>query len=322
VLLCASHTHHGPVLELDDWPTKENPYTRDLEKRLAELVLQAAKKCRPARLGVTSKDISFNRNRHSKRNDRPVDSELIVVRIETLAGKTIAHLVNFAAHPTMLPRDLNEFSADFPGALAQAVEEATGGVCLFLQGACGDLSPNSLGAPRHEEFGKRLAGEVLAMNREIDCPLGESAALQVRERQFRFAKRIDLGNPFLRAAASAAFFEKLIDFYEREYREGVRPCAATVLLNEQLAIVGVSGEFFSAHALSVKRRARLPHVLFVGYCNDFQQYFPTIEAAAEGGYGTDVITSPVEIGAGEQVINRILIDLYEMRGQIRPFPAN
>ncbi|HEY1379998.1 MAG TPA: hypothetical protein VGF55_24560, partial [Gemmataceae bacterium] len=28
VLLVGSHTHHGPVLELDTWPDAQNPYTR------------------------------------------------------------------------------------------------------------------------------------------------------------------------------------------------------------------------------------------------------------------------------------------------------
>src|SRR5207237_2260081 len=61
----------------------------------------------------------------------------------------------------------------------------------------------------------------------------------------------------------------------------------TVLLDGRLGFVGVSGEFFCGHALQLKRRARLEHLFFLGYCNDYQQYFPTIEAAAEGGYGAD-----------------------------------
>ena len=86
--------------------------------------------------------------------------------------------------------------------------------------------------------------------------------------------------------------------------------------------VGVSGEFFCGHALSLKRRARLEHLFFLGYCNDYQQYFPTIEAAAEGGYGTDPLVAPAEIGAGEKVMDRALIHLYQMRGQLPELPVN
>ena len=57
----------------------------------------------------------------------------------------------------------------------------------------------------------------------------------------------------------------------------------------------------------------------MGYCNDYQQYFPTIEVAAEGGYGTDFV-SPVEVGAGERIMDRALLRLFQMRGAIAPGP--
>jgi len=49
--------------------------------------------------------------------------------------------------------------------------------------------------------------------------------------------------------------------------------------------VGVSGEFFANHALRLKARARVKQLFFFGYANGYHQYFPTIEAVAEGGYG-------------------------------------
>src|SRR5262245_20881370 len=99
LVLVASHTHHGPVIELDNWPKPETSYGRQLEQKLAEVIVAAAKELKPARLGVASKEVALNRNRHSKRPDAPVDRELVVVRVEDSDGKPIAHLVNFAAHP-------------------------------------------------------------------------------------------------------------------------------------------------------------------------------------------------------------------------------
>ena len=43
-------------------------------------------------------------------------------------------------------------------------------------------------------------------------------------------------------------------------------------------------------------------------------YFPTIEAAAEGGYGADSAVSWVSLGAGEEIMDRALINLYTMLG--------
>ena len=91
----------------------------------------------------------------------------------------------------------------------------------------------------------------------------------------------------------------------------------TALLDGRIGFVGVSGEFFCGHALSLKRRARLEHLFFLGYCNDYQQYFPTLEASAEGGYGTDLYVSPVELGAGERIMDRALLHLYQMRGRLQ-----
>src|SRR5262245_33924392 len=150
IFLVASHTHHGPVLELDDWPDKQQPYVRELERKLGDLIVAAAKELRPARIGVASKEVPFNRNRHSRRADKPVDRELLVLRVEDADGKAIAHAVNFAAHPTMHPASLLKFSADYPGVMADLVEKETGAPCLFLQGAAGDLSANP-GAERGPE---------------------------------------------------------------------------------------------------------------------------------------------------------------------------
>ncbi len=314
LFVVASHTHHGPVLELDDWPTPKTSYVRELETKLSGAIASAAKSLRPARLGAAGKEVAFNRNRQSKREDRPVDRQLLVLRVEDADGKPIAHAVNFAAHPTMHPAEVLKLSADYPGALAALVEKETGAPCLFLQGAAGDLSPDRGALPGPGPFGEAVGREALVLARGIRCRALPADALQVREEDFTFRPRVNLSNPILRAALGKAFFPELIAFYEREYRDGVRPHLTVALVDGRIGLVGVSGEFFCGHALSLKRRARLEHLFFLGYCNDYQQYFPTIEAASEGGYGTEPPMSAAELGAGERVMDRALLHLYELRG--------
>jgi neutral ceramidase len=319
LFLVASHTHHGPVLELDTWPTPKAPYVRELEDKLVSLITNAAKQLAPARLGIASQEAPFNRNRHTKLPDKPVDREFLVVRIENFHAKPIAHLVNFAAHATMADNKVLKFSADFPGALATTVEKETGAPCLYLQGACGDLSANPGEHKGPELFGQALAKTAMQMSRDIKVNVGKDLTIDGRLDHFRFGKRVDLSKPGVKALFSAAFFPELVAFYEREYTEGVKPQMTTVLLDQRIGIVGVSGEFFCTHALMLKKRARLDHLLFLGYCNDYQQYFPTIEAAGEGGYGADAQVSPVEVGAGERMMDRALRHLYEMRGKLKDF---
>jgi hypothetical protein len=315
LFLVGSHTHHGPVIEMDQWPTPGDSYVRRLEFRLVEAMTVAAKELRPARLGVAAKAVPLNRNRHSKRADRPVDPELLVLRLEDAKGQPIAHAVNFAAHATMADAKGLQFSADYPGVLCRQIEKETGVPCLFLQGAAGDLSPNPPAGGGPDAFGKVLAKEVMALMANIPCQPLKKQELKLAEDDFQFKSRIDIGNPFIKPFLVRAFFPELIDFYEREYREGVRPHLTTALLDGRIGLVGVSGEFFCGHSLSLKRRARLDHVLFLGYCNDYQQYFPTIEGLAESGYGTEPYTAPAEAGAGERIIDRALIQLYQMRGK-------
>jgi hypothetical protein len=317
IFLVASHTHHGPVIELDHWPSANSSYVRQLEAKIAGAVIEAAKRLRAARIGIASRQIPFNRNRHSKLADKPVDREFLVLRAEDKSGKAIAHAVSFAAHPTMHNAKILKFSADYPGALADLVEKETGAPCLFLQGAAGDLSTNPGEQRGPEEFGKALGRTALAMVKTIKCAEPARPSLKAREEDFTFGKRFDLGNPITRVTFETAFFKEIVGFYEREYRDGIRPHLTAALLNGDIGFVGVSGEFFCSHSLRLKQRARLAHLFFLGYCNDYQQYFPTIEAAAEGGYGADATVSPVEIGAGEKMMDRALIHLYQMRGRLK-----
>lgn len=318
VFLVASHTHHGPALESDTWPTPATSYVRQLEERLVTTIVAAARSLRPARLGVVSRQTRLNRNRHSRRGDAPVDRDLLVLGVEDARGRPIAHAVNFAAHPTILPASLHRFSADYAGALSAQVETVTNVPCLFLQGAAGDLSPNQPpGGTTPERFAATLADEVLGLIRTLKCERLPEPTLRTHHEEFRFASRVDLGNPLWRLGLAAAFYPELIAHFVREYRDGVRPALTVAVLDGRIGFVGVSGEFFCGHALLLKRRARLEHLFFLGYCNDYHQYFPTIEAASEGGYGTEVYIAPAEIGAGERMMDRALLALYRLRGKLR-----
>jgi hypothetical protein len=315
VLLVGSHTHHGPCIELEAAPPTAS-YVRDMAGKIAAAIVEASRTLRPARVGVAAEDVPLNRNRHTKIEPKPVDRRLTVVRIDGADGKAIAVLANFAAHPTNLPATLLKWSADFPGPLRARVEEELGGLCVFLQGACGDLSCNREGADM-AGFGTKLGGEVARIARGIEAKAPAAPSIEVRTEEFRFASRIDLSDPVTYGKYCLAFFKDLIDAYVLEYQGGIRPNITVALLNGETGIAAVSGEVFSAHAIRLRERARLPHLLFLGYTNGYHQYFPTIEAAAEGGYGADPEVAPAEVGAGEKMMDRALWHLHDMRKRFR-----
>jgi len=161
-----------------------------------------------------------------------------------------------------------------------------------------------------------LGGEVVKLATSLTTGEVAHPSLVVREERLKFASRTDLSNPVTRAAYSIAFFPELVANYVEEYAGGVRPRLTVALLNGDIALVGVSGEFFCNHAIRLKERTRVKALFFFGYCNGYHQYFPTIEAAAEGGYGADNAVAPAEVGAGEQVMNTALIWIYRLLGKI------
>jgi len=93
----------------------------------------------------------------------------------------------------------------------------------------------------------------------------------------------------------------------------------TVTLGDDLAIVGLPGEFFVQHGLDLKSRSVIPNTFAFGYCNATYGYFPTINAAWQGGYGGREATI-VEVGAGEMLMNKALTNLYYQTGRLKRIP--
>jgi len=356
VMISGSHTHHGPVTELTDVEGKGKgkfddaiAYVTYEENQLIDAINEAASTAKDAKMGWSSARIPMCRNRHTKFNPRPVDDEMTVFRFDDQAGKPIALVINFSAHPTILESAFRKFSAEWPGQMKKVVEQTMGTHCVFMQGSAGDLSPNTTdvtfkAAKELKEkdqdlakvlsenemanakfvdaifemraFGKQMADEVLKLAPTIETKVPQTPSLQGKDEDFEFVSRVPFDDPNIRAKYSFAFFKELVANFSDEVPDGkIRPHLTTILLNNEVALVGGSGEFFCNHANRLKERSRYVKTVFFGYCNGHHMYFPTIEAAAEGGYGGDPTVSWVSIGAGEEMMNRALISIDTWLGK-------
>jgi hypothetical protein len=325
VLISGSHTHHGPVIELTDREgfgkgrfDKAVAYSKKLPDLIIEAILDADRAAVPCKLGIATRDVTLNRNRHTKHEPKPTEPVLAVLRFDDAAGKPIAVLVNFAAHAVMTDEKIMKYSADYPGFMQRRVEDLLKTNCMFMQGAAGDMSVNAGEHRGPQKFGEHLGDLVIELAKATKTQAPPHPSIKGRVDHFLFHSRTDFANPLVTALYSRAFFPELVRNFVAEFQDGVPVELNTVLVNGDTALVGASGEFFSNHSKRLKERAYVPHALFFGYCDGHSMYFPTIEAASEGGYGADAQVSPAEVGAGEQVMNRALVNLYTMLGKLRP----
>jgi hypothetical protein len=198
VLLHLSHTHAGPCTYRAESEQPGGhliaPYLDAVRDAAVEAAAEAVASSVPATLTWATGRSNVAGNRDLPEDGRyvvgynpaaPADDTVLVGRVADAGGTTLATLVNYACHPTTLAWQNTLVSPDFPGAMREVVEGATGGApCLFLQGASGDLAPreqytgDTAVADRH---GVALGHAVLAALAEMPAPGTELACVGIVE---------------------------------------------------------------------------------------------------------------------------------------------
>jgi hypothetical protein len=151
-----SHTHSAPWLirARADRPGGEliPPYLDALPGILLALAKEARVNAGPAILSWAYGrcELAYNRDAVDAASGRDIcglnlaakaDDTLLVGRIIGSDGKLKGTIVNYAAHPVSLGGGNRLISPDYVGAMREIVEKETGGICVFLHGASGDLTP-------------------------------------------------------------------------------------------------------------------------------------------------------------------------------------
>jgi neutral ceramidase len=331
LLLSASHSHSTPSF----LPYQESmrgvtpssfapsPYQLEMEQKVFGAVQRAASSMFPARLGVGRGSLQLGYNRLLLRDDGraralfdnleripygPVDPEFTLLRVEDMSGAARALVVHYACHAVVLGPTSCLYSADYPGAMQAKVEAAIPGVqCMFVQGGAGDINPLWEGRTGNEDtdmamvktMGELLGEEVLRRVSSIKPASPVRYPIQFESQTMRFADR----------------WEK-----DKSLDVGI----TTVLINREIAIAAVPGEPMHRFQAYWKQHADVPYPLFYGYtysvAGGWPGYIPDIRSAAYGGYGADVSTV-IEVGAGETIMQHHLINLYKMLGMWQDKPG-
>jgi hypothetical protein len=315
VLLSSSHTHTGPALSLDPTPRdgrkladaeRTAAYTKLLQDKIVDVVVEAAKEPQPARLSWGSGVVNFVMNRREFTVDRGVilgvnpsgqaDRSVPVLRIEGSDGRPLAILFGAASHNTTLGASDYEISGDYAGHAQRLIEaDQPRTQAMFILGCAGDANPYPRGsheiAARH---GKELATEVLRVVQDkkklapIRGPLRVAwgdvtlplAAPPPRDQLEIMAAGRGGTGPWMAQQMLARLDrgEKLPTEYT---------CHQAVWqLGDDLTLVALSGEVVVDYVRLLEDSLGQGRLWVAAYCHDVYGYLPSTRVLRQGGYET------------------------------------
>lgn len=344
IFVLPSHNHYGPS-EYGSYAgdaeltAQEAEYTRDLIGKFALAAQSALENLQPVKLGVGygeeqnysqnsrfwRKDGTINwvgdRATHFDHESGPVDPQVGVLHIVDENNHPLATLFNFACHANAAePDGFSAISWDWPGYTAQEIEQAFGGVAMFLPGAAGNIHPVREGIA--EQMGKALAGAVIGANLELK--IIESHPLAVYEREIILPARdfnsfdphqielicSQLWDSETQHKVQEIFMHVLNNLQGKELPDHVRRMRVVIL--GELAFVFIPGEPFTEFGLQIKAQSPFPHTFVVESLGESLGYIPTRVAYQEGGYQPAVGTR-LAPGVGELIRDEALALLNDAR---------
>jgi hypothetical protein len=193
--------------------------------------------------------------------------------------------------------------------MANAIEQAVPGVqAMFVQGGAGDVNPIFQGRSGKEDedfalvsrLGELLATDVLKSRSHLHVVPSPSLPIRTRSAVLTFDDRWEPG---------------------RTHDVGI----TTLTIGRDIAIAALPGEPLHRLQRMWKERAGVELPLFYGYTyssgGEWPGYLPDIRSAAHGGYGADSTATRLEVGAGERIVDRHVIQLYALLGMWRAKPG-
>jgi len=178
ILLSASHTHSGPGTISLNWVWQiaaadnyQHSIYKGILNKIYDGVVRATQTLEPAALSsyaFTAVDLQKNRREIT----RPVDPIANVLLVTRPDGSWIGSVINLAIHGTALAATNLHYSADVPGAMQRALEDALHAnapapdgrrpVVLFVNGAEGDVAPKQEGEAGMAAIGTSFAAQAMA----------------------------------------------------------------------------------------------------------------------------------------------------------------
>jgi len=341
ILVAAIHTHSGPSI-LGFHSVNKRYFVKEYLSLLPGLIssafIKAFNSLQEVRLCYGKGKVNgwtINRRKPLKGH---LDNEVIAIKLENKKGKTVSSIVNFTCHAVVLGPNNLLISADYPGYVSITIERIEGGVCLFFNGACGDINPLTPGTIIERVYdrsvgtfsdvikmGRSIAGEALkimnsaqpeevstlkALRQEVKLKLripsipSDNELDEMRERYnalLNQGKEIE-AKKLKREIMKVELVKNLLSLHPGgELRTEVQ-----VIRIGNIVLVALPGEPFVDIGLRIKSQSKAELTMIVGYANDVIGYVPTCKAYEEGGYEVSFPVCIIEKGSDETLVNAAL----------------
>ena len=347
IMIASTHTHSGPVTIktfFNPEGSVDATYMDRLARAIEESVAAGWRERFPARVGVGTGHVAgVGVNRRSA-DQRPVDEEIGIIKVEDADHQMRAVFINYACHPTVLGPDNLLATGDFPAFAVEEVEEAIGpdGFAMFVNGTQGNISMghsselSAIGVitpgrtfARAAELGHLLADATLKtlpgikttdapvlgkISVPVELPLKkyppvEETARALREAEDRLrqlSSEDGKDDEELRRAKSEQLYASITNFYAGEARTMLDG-----LLRIELQGVRIDDAVFVAIPAEVfveiglRLKSLAPHRTFIiGIANGYIAYLPTREAYEVGGY--EVVSAKCQPESEDILIENII----------------
>ena len=309
VLLSASHTHCGPVVDdFISWlyPEVDMEYVAWLGQVCVDAICEAAERLEPVNVEFAKGRAAFAINR--RRPDLegcPMmpnpngrwDPDVAIVRMARPDGQTVAVLFSYACHATTMGGQA--IGGDYPGHAQLCLErEFPGANAMFLAGCFGDVRPRMINADGG--FCSGALDDVRALGRELSLAVMAGFTGDVQDVTGPLSHGMEVVSlPYQGLPTQAELCEiakgqnsrqaqwaKIV--LERVERKGAmpttRPSTVQVIGIGPFRLVAFNDETCLGYQLAIKKEMEPVPVLVAAYCGTSRSYVPTADMLPEGGY--------------------------------------
>ncbi len=288
VLVACTHTHSGPdtmglwgpgVGEVPIRSGRDEAYIDWMFQQIAAGVARAQIRKRPAVFGFAEDKTDKAEWVINVRQAGYHDQTMSVMRVDGVDGRPIACLTNFACHPEGLWETNTAISPDYVHHLHKRVEEETGAVSLFFNGALGGMVTlnldNDAEQSARRSFVKR-AGKTLG-GVAVEC-WRTAKTKGYEELTFRSQRLVvPVDNKQLFFLANIGIFQRQL------YRNKVETCLFAARLGDAM-FATLPGEPLPAVGFAIKNAMRAKCNFLFGLGGDELGYLIDSRQAADEAY--------------------------------------